>query len=221
MALTLYGYRYSVYTRIARMALSVGGVAYDTSEVNPFDNPPDRTLMKVTPFQRVPVLDHDGFVLFETSAITRYVAARFGRADLVPSDPDGAARMQQVIAIVDAYGYWPMVRQVFSHLVFRPMSDQPGDKDQITEGLARAHVVLSALEAIAAERLVLNPARLTLADLHLAPMIGYLAMAGQGRATLAEFPALGSWWRGISRHSAYVATDPGLATPAPGGYSKT
>jgi len=221
MALTLFGFRYSVYTRIARMALVVRGLEYETCEVNPFDDPPDQSLGEVTPFQRVPVLDHDGFVLFETSAITRYLAARFPGADLVPAEPRAAARMEQVIAIVDAHGYWPMVRQVFSHSVFRPLLGEPVDESEIVDGLQGAKRVLAALEQIANEGLVLDPAQVTLADLHLAPMVGYFAMADQGRAALAGYPALNRWWRDMSQHPAYVATDPGLATLAVGGYSKT
>ena len=36
MSLVLHGYRYSVYVRIARLALAEKGVAYDRVEVNPF-----------------------------------------------------------------------------------------------------------------------------------------------------------------------------------------
>ena len=37
MDVRLSGYRYSVYTRAARMALARAGVRYDYDEVNPFD----------------------------------------------------------------------------------------------------------------------------------------------------------------------------------------
>jgi len=217
MGLRLIGYHYSVYTRIARMVLALRGVAYDTVEVNPFVDPPDPDLTQVTPFHRVPVLDHDGFVLFETSAITRYVAARFPGPELVPGDVKTAARMEQVIAIVDAYGYQSMVRQVFSHAVFHALVGAPADPGQIAKGLKAAAPVLRVLDSIAAEALVLDPDRLTLADLHLAPMIGYFVCADEGRTALDGYPALGGWWQVMSRHPVYGATDPGLATLAAGG----
>ena len=210
MAVTLYGYRYSVYTRIARMALVLRGVEHDRVEVDPFERPGDRVLARINPFHLVPVLDHDGFRLFETAAITRYVAAEFPGSRLIPADPKPAARMAQVIGIVDAHGYWPLVRQVFSHAVFRPLIGEPADRTEIAGGLRAARVVLRSLEEIAAEGLVLVPGKITLADLHLAPVIGYFTMAEQGRLHLAEYPALGSWWRSVSRHPAFAATDPGL-----------
>ncbi|MCF6234324.1 MAG: glutathione S-transferase family protein [Rhodobacteraceae bacterium] len=215
MAVTLYGYRYSVYTRIARMALTAREVDYTTTEVNPFADPPDQTLTKITPFHCVPVLDHDGFTLFETSAITRYVATRFPGPALIPTGAKSAARMAQVIAIIDAHGYWPLVRQVFSHSVFRPLVGQPGDADQIAQGLKAARPVLKSLETIAAEGLVLAPGHPTLADLHLAPMIAYFAMAKDGQVMLGRYPCLRQWWQEMSQHPALIATDPGLATLTP------
>ena len=82
-SLVLHGYRYSVYNRIARLALAEKGLACERVEVNPFD--PDRPAVYLTlhPFGRVPVLVHDGFALYETGAITRYLDRAFpeiGRA---------------------------------------------------------------------------------------------------------------------------------------------
>ena len=64
-----------------------------------------------------------------------------------PGDPRALARMDQIIGIVDAYGYWPMVRQVFSHRVFRPRVGQPGDEAEIARGLPASAKVLSGARA--------------------------------------------------------------------------
>ena len=76
----------------------------------------------------MPTLVHDGFVLYETSAITRYVDEAFPGPALQPTEPAQRARMNQIVAIVDSYGYWPMVRQVFSHRVFRRPAGETGDE---------------------------------------------------------------------------------------------
>ena len=44
--------------------------------------------------------------------------------------------MDQLIGVIDSYGYWPMVRQVFSHGVFRPAMGQPADRPEVERGLA-------------------------------------------------------------------------------------
>ena len=76
MTVELIGYRYSVYLRIVRVVLAEKGVAFAHVEVDPFAGPPDWYLA-LHPFGRVPTLRHGDFVLYETSAIARYVDAAF------------------------------------------------------------------------------------------------------------------------------------------------
>ena len=47
------------------------------------------------PFGRVPVLEHDGFVLYETQAILRYLDRVLPAPALTPVDARTAARMDQ------------------------------------------------------------------------------------------------------------------------------
>src|SRR5436190_22831101 len=110
MAVVLHGYRYSVYVRIARLALAEKAVAYDRVEVNPFAPDVPASYLALHPFGRVPTLVHDGFTLYETGAIIRYIDRAFPGPALQPTEPKALARMDQAIAIVDAYGYWPVVR---------------------------------------------------------------------------------------------------------------
>lgn len=65
-----------------------------------------------------------------------------------------------------------MVRQVFSHRVFRPLEGGTSDEEQIAVGLVAAEHVLIVLDSIANEGLVLNSEQFTLADCYLAPMRG-------------------------------------------------
>src|SRR5215469_14730203 len=166
MTVVLHGYQYSVYLRIARLTLAEKGVAYERVEVNPFAAEVPASYLAMHPFKRVPVLVHDDFVLYETGAITRYVDERFPGPRLQPEVPHDRARMTQIISVVDSYAYWPMVRQVFAHAVFRPRSGEPVVAEQIARGLEGSIRALGALEALAAEGDFLVGARLSLADLH-------------------------------------------------------
>jgi glutathione S-transferase len=51
--------------------------------------------MKVSQFGVVPVIDDDGFILRESNAIVRYLAAKHGRADLYPTDLKARAIVDQ------------------------------------------------------------------------------------------------------------------------------
>ncbi len=212
MTLTLHGYRYSVYLRIVRLALAEKGHEADHVEVDPFAPLPD-SYLDLHPFGRVPVLDHDGFRLYETGAITRYIDEALPGPPLQPGDPRARARMAQVIGIADSYAYWPLVRQVFSHAVFRPAAGQAGDPARVAEGMAAAPRILGALDRIAAEGLTLGPAP-DLAAIHLAPMMAAFLMAPGAADLLARAPSLARWWTGMAERPSLAATDPGL--PAPG-----
>ncbi len=208
MSLVLHGYTYSVYNRIARLALAEKGVAYDRVEVNPFAEPPPEYLA-LHPFGRVPTLVHDGFVLYETGAITRYVDRTIAGPDLQPGSPRALARMDQLIGIIDSYGYWPMVRQVFSHRVFRTAAGRPVDEAEIARGLSGAAKVLAALEALALKPFLTGP-ELSLADLHVGAMIAYFTLAPEGVEALTNYPRLATWWAKVSQRASFAATDPGL-----------
>ncbi len=210
MALQLYGYRFSVYLRIVRMVLAEKDLAYDRIEVDPFDPPLPPGYLSLNPFGRVPTLCHGDFVIYETGAITRYLDEAFSGADLQPAAPRSRARMTQVMSIVDAYAYWPWVRQIYSNRVFLPALSEAPDREEIQKGLAGSRRPLAALETIAAEGLQLNGQELSLADLYLGAMMAYLTAAPEGADLLADHPNLSAWWLRLSHRPSLVQTDPGL-----------
>jgi glutathione S-transferase len=208
----LHGYRYSVYTRIARLALLWKHVEHETIEVDPFAGLPE-AYSSLHPFGRVPVLTHGAFRLFETGAITRYVDRAFPGRSLQPGGAPALARMDQVISVVDSYACWPMVRQVSSHAFFRPFLGEESSREEIDAGLEASRRVLSFLDGVAGEGLVLSGRDFTLADCHLAPMIDYFVRAAEGKAALSSHPALQRWWERTSVLDVLKATDPFRGQP--------
>jgi glutathione S-transferase len=49
----------------------------------------------LNPNRLVPVIDDDGFTMYESNACVRYLANRYGKAGLMPADYMGAARADQ------------------------------------------------------------------------------------------------------------------------------
>jgi len=214
MALILHGYRYSVYVRIVRLVLAEKGLAYEQVEVNPFAADVPADYLALHPFGRVPTLVHDGFALYETGAITRYVDRAFPGPALQPADPKRLARMDQIVGVVDAYAYWPLVRQVFVHDVVRPHMGTAGDAAELEKGLESAARVFDALEALAAAETWLTGSDISLADFHLGAMVAYFAQSPRGAELLAARPRLAAWWRRLGARPSFAATEPGLPAPA-------
>ena len=207
----LHGFSLSVYVRIARMTLAEKGVAYSLQEVNPFAPLPDG-YTNLHPFGRVPVLEHGSFPLHETGAIVRYIDRAFAGPSLVPTAPQEAARVDQVIAITDNYAYWPLVRQVFTQSVMQPLLGASPDAAEIEAGLTEAARVLGALERLFAETPVLANAAPTLATCYLAPMIAYFVQAAEGRAELERHSALWAWWNAVKDRPSLVNSAPDFSS---------
>ncbi|MBJ2153612.1 glutathione S-transferase family protein [Paracoccus sp. IB05] len=191
LPLTLTGWRHSIHTAIVRLTLAEKGVAARFTEVDPFRTPDAAGL---SPFGMVPVLRQGDFTLYETGAICRWIDEGFPGPALQPGDPKARARMVQTIAIMDAHGFRPMLRDHYGAGVFALAEGEPPDPARVSAGLRAAMPVLAALEVIAAEGLVMS-GPLTLADLHLAPMFAGFTRSPDGAAAVAGFPALHSWWQ--------------------------
>jgi glutathione S-transferase len=210
MVVELHGYKYSVYNRIARIALEEKAVSYERVEVDPFQKQIPSQYRAMNPFLRVPTLVHDDFVLYETSAITRYVDESFGTPQLQPDSIHDQARMCQIISIIDNYGYWPMVRQVASQRLFRPRAGEQVDEKEVQVGLKASARVLDTIEQLFDGRHYLVGTTLSLCDIHLSPMIAYFSMTDEGLAALSERPRLSRWWAQMKQRPSLIATDPGL-----------
>jgi glutathione S-transferase len=215
MTVELHGYQYSVYSWIARWALHEKGVVHNWVEVNPFAENVPASYVATHPFKRVPALVHDAFAVYETGAITRYVDEAFEGPKLQPTELRDRAHCNQIMSIVDSYAYWPLVRQVFSHRVFRPSLRLPADENEVQRGLEAAPKVLAALETVAGQGQYLCGDDLSLADIHLAPMIGYFVLAPEGVALFQNYVRLSDWWSPLSQRSGFVATMPRLPQASP------
>ena len=207
--LELYHAGLTTCSKKSRLALKEKGLPYKSHymRLDKFEHHTPEYL-NLNPNGIVPTLVHDGFVLYETGAITRYVDRAFAGPALQPAQPRALARMDQIIGIVDAYAYWPLVRQVYVHAVAMPRRGQTGDQKEVQSGLAAAAKVLAALETLAGEHGFLVGLALSLADLHLVSMMAYFVEAPEGAAMLARHPKLQKWFTTLSSRPSFVATDP-------------
>lgn len=195
---TLYGAAYSVYVRIVRLALEEKGIAYELIPIDVFapGGPPDAYLQR-QPFGRIPAFEHDGFRLFETSAIARYVDEAFPGPKLQPIEPRKRAWVNQVIGILDSYAYRTLVWDIYVERVDAPNEGRASNEALIAAALPKAQTCLRVLSDIMADGPWLTGDALTLADLHAAPMFAYFLKAPEGREMVARYPDLSAWWARI------------------------
>lgn len=205
MAVTVYGAAYSTYTRSALIALKEKNVSSTLSEIDIFKTiPPDYFAHQ--PWGKIPAFDHDGFALYETPAILRYIDETFEGPALQPSSPKLRARMMQIIGIIDSYGYGPIVAALFVQRAAMPMMGNPSDEAAITAALPKAEKALDAIVAVQEKGGFLAGNSFSLADIHLVPVIAYLCQTPEGRAMMEKRPALTAWWDKAGQQPSVVAT---------------
>ena len=149
--------------------------------------------MRVSRSAVFPAFAHDGFTLYETGAITRYVDEAFTGTRLQPQEPRARARMNQVIGIVDSYAYRPMIWGVFFARLVAPAEGIQPDEQHAAESLAKARTCCRALQEILGSGRYFIGDELTLADLHALPILLYFSMAREGAETLSAHPRLRAW----------------------------
>lgn len=204
----LYGADYSVYTRIARLALFEKGVDHDFVPVDVFaaDGVPAGHLER-HPFGRIPAFEHDGLRLYETAAITRYVDEGFSGPALQPAAARDRAAMQQMIGILDSYAYRTLVWDIYVERVGKAKDGKPTDENRVADALPRARTILAAIAALKRRGPWLLGDRPTLADCHAAPMFVYFVRAPDGQRLLDEVPVLAEWHRTAAQLRGHARTE--------------
>lgn len=193
-SVVLLGLARSVYTRIARLALEEKNVEYVLEETDIFNGgDPPSSYFKRQPFGKIPCLIHDDFCLYETVAITRYVDEMFPGSDLQPAELALRARMSQVISVLDAYAYRPMVWNVFVQRIVVPEEGGQPDERIIFAALPIIDTVLTQLETWLGEDEFFAGCSMTLADLHGFPMLFYFAQTPEGVRLLEPRPRIQRW----------------------------
>ena len=206
---TLYGAPYSVYVRAVRLTLEEKGVAYRLAPIDVFSAegvPAD--YLDRHPFGRIPAFEYRGFHLYEAGAITRYIDEAFAGPSLQPGSPEDRAKINQVISVLNSYAYRTLVWDIYVERVAAPKRNRVSDEARIQAALPRASVCLMALERIMSGGPFLTGSRLTLADLHAAPMFAYFQQAPEGKALLETHAPLGIWWEMMAARASVISTVP-------------
>jgi glutathione S-transferase len=190
--LIVYGFPRSTFVHIVRLILTHKDVPYTFHDLEADMGKPPH--LKLHPFNRVPILRHDDFTVYESSAIASYLDEAFPSPALTPKAMRERARMNQWISAVNSYFYPYMIYHVTHERLVFPQLGIASDEKVVAHALPKVEVALRVIdEELAHGNDYLLGSDLSLADFYLLPSTYAFSLTDEGTAMYQKFPAFRRW----------------------------
>jgi glutathione S-transferase len=161
--LRIWGRRNSINVQKVMWAIGELGLAHEHIDAGgAFGGLDTDEFGAMNPNRRVPVIDDDGTVVWESHAIVRYLAAKYGLGSLWPEDPGVRAR-------TDIWTDWvladlqPAFIGLFWNLYRTP--EEQRNWNLIRQGIARSAILFQLLDRHLGEHAFISGDTLTIGDI--------------------------------------------------------
>ena len=179
--LIAYGFSRSTFVNIVRLVLTHKEVPYTFHDLELEMGKPSH--LALHPFNRVPILRHGDFMVYETNAIVSYLEESFPEPTLQPKSVRDRARMNQWINYHVAHE-----RNVFAELGIA------SDENVVAHALPKIEVGLKVAEReLAHGKEYLLGSELTLADFYLLPSTYSFNFAPEAKSMYPKYPGFSRW----------------------------
>ncbi|PKC62015.1 glutathione S-transferase [Rhizophagus irregularis] len=205
MTIQLTGYSISAYCLVLLHVLKELGLSYEFTQPNSFEEikTPEYLATK-HPFGKIPSLNDDGFQIYETRAIARYLVKKYqgtkSSTVLIPSDVQKAALVEQFISVEISYYTQPLGKLV-GQLVFAKRRGNEPDLKIVNEAREELEKVLDVYEKLLEDKDYLT-GEFSLADLLHIPLTNYAIKAGENDLWNKR-PNVSRWWKNISERECW------------------
>ncbi|GLB40730.1 putative GST superfamily protein [Lyophyllum shimeji] len=215
MVLKLYGNSgFAASQRVATVLLEKQ-VPFEFIEVD-FANGEHKSpeYLKKQPFGQTPYLDDDGFIVYESRAMCRYIATKYadqGTA-LIPTDLKENTLFEQA-ASIETSNFDPLTLAAIVEGIYKPrFRGVPTDQAKLQEHLEKLGQKLDVYDVILSRQKYLAGDNITLADLFHLPQGDILPVVGEN--VLETRPNVARWWKDISSRPSWVSVKEGIKSTA-------
>ncbi len=188
--IVIHGIPGSPYLRSALLGLEEKGLPYRLNVIA-LDARRSPEYLQLHPFGKIPALEHGNFRLYETQAMLRYIDS-LGAATapaLQPREPRAAARMNQIVGIVDCYVFPTIsVGITAERLLSQVFWNRPPNEANIAKALPGARVCINELARLKGKAPFLTGDTVSIADLMLAPHLEFFQATPEGVELLSGTP---------------------------------
>jgi glutathione S-transferase len=188
----VFGFPRSTFVHIVRLILTHKAIPYTFRDLEREMGKPAH--LALHPFNRVPILRHDDFTVYETSAIAMYLEETFDDPPLQPKDRRERARMHQWISAVNSYYYPYMIYHVSHERLVFPELGIASDEEVVAHALPKVEVGLEVAEKQLGhgKDYLLGP-DVSLADFYLLPATYAFGLTPEGKRMYPKYPAFCRW----------------------------
>ena len=198
--LKIYGADLSTPVTKARFTANLLGMKYDYIRIDLRGGEHQKPeFLKLHPAGKIPVIDDDGFVLFESNAIIRYLAEK-NKSPLYPKDLKERALVDQWIEFGSHHVGQAMSKVVFNRL-FAPMRKVPVDEQSLKDGLGFLDRFLPIIDNQLAKNKFLAGNQLSLADINLLAILDPVEVA---KIDLSKYKNIVKWREGLRKEEFYT-----------------
>ena len=193
--LKFYDFEKSGHAHRARLMAALLGLPYELRPVDLLAGEQTQSFYRaLNPFGNVPVLDDNGEIVWDSTAILVYLAKKYGDATWLPEDAVGAALVQRFLSLASGEVFrGPCSARLVT--VFGASFDHETCKTS-------AYQLFDMLEAHLQNRDWLAAPQRTIADV---ACYSYIAHAPEGDVSLEPYPNIRAWLQRVENLPGFIA----------------
>ena len=198
--LTIFGFDFSSPANKVRFAANAIGLKYEYKQVNLLageQKTPE--FLKLNPIGRVPAIDDNGFKVFESTAIIRYLAEK-NNSPLYPKDLQKQTIINEWMDFVNIHVATALQRVTFNRVMYQMLKVEK-DERSLADGLKFLGNHLPVIEKQLKENKYLAGSEMTIADINL---LAALDPAELSSVDLSIYPSLSQWRKDLRSQAFYT-----------------
>lgn len=210
MVLKLYGFHLSTCTQTVATVLHEKNVPFEFIPVDISKGEQKAPeYLAIQPFGQVPYIDDDGYILYESRAIARYIAAKYADqgTPLLPKDPKAYGLSEQA-ASIEAFNFHPHASKAVAENVFKKYRGLTPDPAVYEAAISALDKHLDVYDTILAKQKYLAGDEITLADIFHVAYGSYLPAAGSN--VIESKPNVDRWFKEVSGRASWQAVKDGV-----------
>ncbi|KAG2018393.1 glutathione S-transferase [Coprinopsis cinerea AmutBmut pab1-1] len=210
MVLKLYGNPLSTYVKIVAVVLYEKNVPFEFHVVD-YSKGENKTpeYLEKQPFGQVPYFEDDGFGIYESRAIARYIAEKYADRGpaLIPTDLKKKALFEQA-ASIEVNNFNAYASPAVFEKLFKPYLNLTPDPAVYEKLFSQLEAKLDVYEKILSKQRYLAGDELTLADLFHLPYGVLLPQAGCNWTE--NRPNVARWFKELTERESWKAVKDGV-----------